>query len=127
MLSKYKPEFDAMLVEHMRTGSSFYSFGAVAQCGRNTLDDWCKAHPGFQIARTLGETLALKSWETLGLAGITGQIKNFQPAVYIYMMKCRFRKFGYGLDSAPPGSVPGDDTGEAGTLETAKLLKIARG
>lgn len=127
MQSKYKAEFDSMLIEHMRHGSSYWSFGALVSCGRQTLDDWCEAHPSFKRARGIGEVLCLDYWEKLGMGGITGQIKNFQPAVYIYMMKCRFRRFGYGLDSAPPGSVPGDENTEADNLETAKLLKIVRG
>lgn len=116
-----------MLVSHMRKGSSFWSFGAVVTCGRKTLDNWCEAHPSFKSARLLGEVLALDYWERLGLGGITGKIEKFQPAVYIYMMKCRFRRFGYGLDSAPMGTVPGDDNSEAAAMESAQLLKIVRG
>jgi hypothetical protein len=63
--SKYKPEFCELLVEHMKQGYSFESFGATANTGKDTLLDWCNRWPEFKAAKKEGYTQALKYWEDL--------------------------------------------------------------
>lgn len=67
--TKYKPEYCEMLVEHMREGFSFLSFGGLREvdCGQNTLYEWEKAHPEFQEAKIRGEQACRLQWEKLGM------------------------------------------------------------
>jgi hypothetical protein len=54
-LSKYKPEFCEMLIEHMMSGFTFGSFAAVAKVNRDTIFSWANTHEDFAIAKSLGE------------------------------------------------------------------------
>ncbi len=92
---KYKSEFCTKLIEHMSTGLSFVSFGAKAGVSEHTLHDWVHRYDEFAKAKALAEVKSLEFWEKLGVMAATGKIKGFQPAVWIFTMKCRFRKYGY--------------------------------
>ena len=90
-LSKYKPEFCEMLVEHMTLGYSFESFAADANVNQDTLINWSKNHPEFMEAKRLGYSKCLKFWEKIGIAGVLGKVPNFNATTYIFNMKNRFR------------------------------------
>lgn len=51
--SKYKLEFNQMLIDHMEQGHSFRSFGGVIGVCEDTLHDWAKRHPDFKIAKDI--------------------------------------------------------------------------
>lgn len=110
--SKYQDDFPLKLVEHMEDGLSFESFGAKADCCRDTLYEWLKKHPEFSDAKKRGEIRSLHAWEQIGRdyawglentyemvqdskGNVRMQQKPFNPATYIYTMKCRFRKYGW--------------------------------
>jgi transposase len=90
--SKYRPEYCDLLIAHMAKGFSFESFAADVNTSFETLYNWCKIYPEFLEAKAQGRSKGIKFWEGLGIAGAAGKVKNFQPAVWIYSMKCRFPK-----------------------------------
>lgn len=122
----YRPEFCDLLIAHMTKGGSFTAFGAIANVSRDTMYQWTHEFPEFGEAKAIGEMKSLEHFEGLGYGGITGQIKNFNATAWIFMMKCRFKKYGYRQDE------PGNTDDEAGEGEIigqtrANLLKLAKG
>ena len=89
--TKYKPEYCTMLIEHMSSGLSFESFGANVDVCEDTLYEWAKVYPEFSEAKKIARIQCLKFWERIGIAGMSGKIKGFNAAIWIYNMKCRFR------------------------------------
>lgn len=65
-----------MLVQHMREGNSFESFGALAECCMDTLYEWSNVHNEFSEAKAKGAILFLKWWEDLGKAQATGTLRR---------------------------------------------------
>lgn len=105
----------------MSQGYSFVSFGAIAKVSEFTLHDWVKRIPEFAEAKGLAETLSLYHWETQGIEGLTA--KGFNATVWIYTMKCRFRKFGYNED-APSEE---DDLSKVATDRLLQIVKNGKG
>ena len=87
---KYKPEFCALLIEHMESGLSFESFAGLVKVAISTIDAWVKQYEEFRGAKKLGEAQCRLFWEKLGRAGTLGQIKGFNTPTYIFNMKNRF-------------------------------------
>jgi hypothetical protein len=90
--TKYKPEYPEALVKHMAGGLSFETFAALCNVCRDTLYEWTDAHAEFSDAKKMGEIKSRLFWERLGLNAALGEVKNFNPTVWIYTMKCRFPK-----------------------------------
>jgi hypothetical protein len=89
--TKYKKEYCEMLVEHMKQGYSFESFGASPVCvDKVTLYRWVEKHAEFSNAKKRAETECLKFWEKIGIAGALGKIQGFNAASFIFNMKNRF-------------------------------------
>lgn len=89
--TSYKPEYAEMLIEHMRKGDSFETFGVEIEpmvCV-DTLLEWCKVHPEFSLAKKIGRSASLKWWSALGKGMAAGKIQG-NPAVWIFTMKNRF-------------------------------------
>lgn len=83
-----------MLIEHMRDGQSFYTFGNKCDpivCW-DTLKEWANVHPDFSAAKKLGRQLELQWWDNLhrrcaatGEGNVTAIVwaqKNKFPAIY---------------------------------------------
>ena len=94
--SKYKPEYDQMLIDHMASGLSYESFaGAVSVCD-DTLREWEKVHPSFSASKKEGFAKNRIFWEKLGINHITHVDSKFESSpklnstVYIFNMKNRF-------------------------------------
>lgn len=102
MVLKYKKEFCQQLITHLSKGKSFESFGGTAGVTRKCLYEWVDKYPEFAHAKEVGELKSLNHWEEafedarLGRV-VTGEGKpvSFPQAAFIFMMKCRFGKFGY--------------------------------
>lgn len=90
--SKYRPEYCELLVQHMRQGLSFESFGAEVYAHKETLYQWVKRYPDFHDAKKMGTEFCRSFWERMGVAGAAGKIEGFNNATWIYNMKCRFSK-----------------------------------
>lgn len=88
--SDYKPEYCQMLIDHMRAGYSFASFGAIVGCCEKTLHTWRNTHEGFLQAQNIGKAYSKLFWEDLGIKACTGKAKNLNSAVWIFNMKNRF-------------------------------------
>ena len=80
---KYKPEYCEELIEHMKEGYSFSSFGANCECSAATLCYWVKTHDDFAHAKSIGEVHNLKHWEKLSHS-------KMDTGKWIFNMKNRF-------------------------------------
>lgn len=87
--SKFKPEYCALLIDHMKEGLSFESFGAVVKVNRDTLFEWAKVHPEFKQAKEEAYALNLLFYEKIGRAGMTGKLKDWNVTAWIFNMKNR--------------------------------------
>ena len=72
--TKYRPEFCALLKDHLSHGYSFESFGAIAGVSRQCCYDWLDQHEDFRQARLEGEPQCRFYYEKLGLALALGKI-----------------------------------------------------
>jgi hypothetical protein len=88
--SKYKPEFDEMLIDHLSKGFSFHSFAGVVRVNYDTVFEWVKRHPSFAEAKQIGTAQSHVFWEKMGIAGTLGKINKFVPSTWIFNMKNRF-------------------------------------
>lgn len=61
--SDYDPAYCDLLAEHYRDGYSFESFGGVVGVSKQTLYNWCEAHPEFLDAKKTYETASQLAWE----------------------------------------------------------------
>lgn len=96
--SKYKPEFDQMLIDHMASGLSYLSFaGEIGVC-EDTLFEWEKHHASFSESKRLAFAKNRIWWEKIGNAHIThtedrfGSTPKLNSTVFIFNMKNRFPK-----------------------------------
>jgi len=96
--SKYKPEYDQMLIDHMASGLSFESFAGLIQVCEDTIYEWAKAHASFSEAKRQGFARNRLWWEQMGNAHIVHTDSKFESSpklnstVYIFNMKNRFPK-----------------------------------
>jgi hypothetical protein len=80
---KWNPKYCDELIEHMREGYSFSSFGANCNCTVQTLKYWCEKYPEFAHAKAIGEVHNLKHWEKLSHS-------KMDTGKWIFNMKNRF-------------------------------------
>jgi transposase len=85
----YKIEYCEQLVEHMKRGFSFASFGAIADCSEETLHEWKRVHPEFSESATRGRTKSMFFWEDLGVEGTT-EGNHFNALSWKFNMQNRF-------------------------------------
>lgn len=78
--SSYRPEYCQKLIEHMRLGHGFHTFGVTLDpmVSHQTLYDWLDAHQEFLEAKSQGEKLSEKTWEEILRAGATGQLRRIK-------------------------------------------------
>lgn len=113
--SKYKPEFEQLLIEHMSKGYSFESFQVIAGVCEDTLHDWVKKHPGWKEAKTKAFAACLLFWERLGIDHILNesqsfgegqsQSKSLNGSVWIFNMKNRFKWRDRQKDETDPVNI----------------------
>jgi hypothetical protein len=116
--SSYKPEFAGQLIEHMKEGLSFKSFGGIVLKSERTLHNWCEAHPDFQEAKEIGECACLLFWEKLG----RGAGRDFNTVLWIVNMCNRF-----GWRQRAKEEVEGESGAQKGpevALSNEALVKI---
>ncbi len=98
----YRPEYCAMLINHLSDGNGYVSFAASIGVSIQTLYDWEKKHPPFIESKRLAWGMYQSWWETEGKKGLYEQvlinedgsksILKMNATVWIYNMKCRFRE-----------------------------------
>lgn len=78
--TSYRPEYCQKLIEHMRQGHGFHTFGVTLEpmVSHQTLYDWLDAHQDFLEAKSVGEKLSEKTWEEILRAGATGQLRRIK-------------------------------------------------
>lgn len=89
--TNYKPEYCEALIEHMKKGYSFESFGATMGISRDNVYEWAKKHPEFSEAKKLALDQSLLYWERQGKKGLWSHArgKQFNATVWIFNMKNR--------------------------------------
>lgn len=118
--SKWDDSFPDKLEAHLATGLSIEAFCGEVGISVDTFYRWEKVRPALSEAKKRGLAKSQSFWEKLGMAGMTGKIKNFNSAIWIFNMKNRF-----GWRDMPP-----DDAGRnipAPTLNYAPRKKTPKG
>ncbi len=89
--SKYKPEYCAMLIEHMAKGFSYETFGAIIDVVKTTIYTWEQEYPDFLDAKKKAFAKCQIFWEQQGQLGLwSDKEKQLNSAVWIFNMKNRF-------------------------------------
>lgn len=95
--TNYKPEYCGDLLDHMKDGRSFWTFGATlyeltsgeVRAPKSVLKDWLDNHEEFRAAKEIGETLAQNYLEEAGLTAMHAPANQFNTGVWIFTMKNR--------------------------------------
>lgn len=89
---KYDDSMPDKLIEHMKEGYSFESFGAIANVHRSCLYQWLEKHEDFREAKELATVKSLFQWEKMGMEGMYmgGKDNPFNSTVWVFNMKNRF-------------------------------------
>jgi len=127
--SQYKSEYCKMLIDHMKQGGSFTTFMTIAHVSRDTLYKWLDRFPEFKEAKKIAEAEALKFFEKILAAKISGvDIPGFDPrksdtACLIFALKTRFHKH-YGEKAREEQSEPFEMLSDA--MKKVKLLDAGK-
>ena len=66
--TKYKPEYDEMLIKHMTNGYSFESFAGIIEVNQDTLHECAKVQISFSEAKKIAFAKCQYFWEKVGIA-----------------------------------------------------------
>lgn len=92
--SKYKPEYCQQFIELSKQGKSANMIASYFGVGLGTVRTWAADpnKPEFKEAYDEGYT-HFEAWmEDNGQKGMKGHLPKFSAPVWIYMMKCYFKK-----------------------------------
>ena len=98
MSYKYDESYPNLLIEHMRKGLSFQTFGVQINVVRSTLYEWVDKYPEFNKAKEIGTMAGQDFMEKRLAAKISGQkinglnVKDIDNACLIFALKTRFHK-----------------------------------
>ena len=84
--TKYKEEYDQMLIDHMAEGFTFEAFAGVVSVDRDTIYHWCSIHQTFSDAKKIGRSKQLLSDERV-LKGLSIGLIEGSTAAHIFKMK----------------------------------------
>lgn len=87
--SSYKPEYNQMLIDHMKQGLSLESFAAIIDVNRDTLYEWRKVHKEFSDTVRRGGDYALLHWERIMMGQAIGKIDG-NASITMFNVKNRF-------------------------------------
>lgn len=85
--TKYKEEYCELLVSHLAEGLSYFSFAGLVGVTKDCLYKWEKEHKDFLYHKKMGKAKEELFLERIGRAGMSGKIKGFNPATYIFTRK----------------------------------------
>lgn len=96
----YDDKYPELLIEHLKKGYSFESFGGVVGACKKTLYNWCDAVPEFLHAKNKGQSYSLLEWERKGIDGLYNETfkdedgmtvsRSINTSIWIFNMKNRF-------------------------------------
>jgi hypothetical protein len=84
--TKYKKEYDKLIIEHMAQGFSNVSFAGTIGICKDTLYEWVKTQPSFSYSMNIGETKRLAYQEKIAQNLANGNF-NGSAAMQIFIMK----------------------------------------
>lgn len=123
----YRKEYCQQLIDYMKQGHSFETFGVDLDVSIDTLYKWLAKYPEFSEARTKGLHAAQKTLESLGMMIASGKVKGTGTGAWIFLMKNKFKwqdrvevtgsadkpiQLKYALDGPPQSSNDGDSDGD---------------
>jgi hypothetical protein len=125
--SKYRPEYCQDLIAHMEQGRAFQSFGKIVRVSKKTLQNWLKAHPEFEEAKGLGESLSFYWWESKILEAVEEGVK-INAAPLIFALKNRFGwRDKSPEEEADDEAKKAEQTPKLTPAEIVDIVKQARG
>lgn len=86
----YDPAFCEQVIEFGKEGCSKAEMAAYLGVVRQTLDNWCDAHPEFMDAVKEALSFSQAWWEKQGRIATFGATPNFNATAFIFNMKNRF-------------------------------------
>lgn len=95
--TKYKPEYDDMIVEHMKTGRSLVSFAAKIGVSKDTVYEWIKTVQSFSDAASRARSFCQAWWEDQAVENLKdiseyqGGSERFNDRLWRFNISCRFR------------------------------------
>lgn len=87
--TKYRPEYDQLLITHMGMGYTFESFAGHpdVRVDRDTIYNWCSLFASFSDAKKVGRSSQLyRDEQTLEML-TTGTLKDGSASTHIFKMK----------------------------------------
>lgn len=101
--TKYKPEYCAMLIEHMKAGYGYVTFAVKIGVHHSIMYDWEKVHEEWAIAKEMAFNACQLFWEKLGIDHVVSvseseksgdyqhsSSKSLNSTVWTFNMKNRF-------------------------------------
>lgn len=86
MVSKFDFDYCRKLIEHMKKGKSFASFGGVIGVSITTLSNWANKIDEFKHAKEIGLLCQMNEWEDIVLGQAKGDIRG-SAAPTIFALK----------------------------------------
>lgn len=121
----YKSEYCEMLIEHMRNGASFDTFGVTIGVSKDTLYDWVERHQEFLDAKKVAFDESKKCWENIMYQQATGKINGSSTAL-IFALKNRFPKDYRDRTEQKVQAYVGDIENDPERLSQEQLEEIAK-
>ena len=90
--SRYRPEYNQYLLDHMKQGKSFNTFSAVVDVHPSTIKRWLDEFPEFKECYEIGQRKALLFWEEQLAQGAMGETKA-NASLMIFKLKNEFGDF----------------------------------
>lgn len=93
----YKPEYDEMIVEHMKTGRSLVSFAAKIGVAKDTVYEWINTIDSFSDAASRARSFCQAWWEDQAVENLKditeyqGGSERFNDRLWRFNISCRFR------------------------------------
>lgn len=82
--TKYRKEFCDKLIDHMREGNSFGTFGAIVHVTEKCLNEWCIKYKDFAAAKELGKVYEEYYWVNILKNGAQGKMDKVVRRSTIY-------------------------------------------
>ena len=122
--SKYRPEMCEKMLDMMAEGKTDTQTCAMLGISQDSLARYRRTYPEFTEAYAKGKLLQQAAWETLGMQGITGNIKGFNATTYIFMMSNLFKtQYTQRADTAVNVNLTNNAVGGLSNEELAEKIK----